>query len=99
MPVAARCAELEAYYARLYGLTRDELRYASRLSASIRKKSMGRPFDMPCRAVRAGFPGETLRVLKEKEVKRFGDASQQAKVDALRELPSSPSEWDAVHFG
>ena len=22
-----RCAELDAYYARLYGLTRDELRY------------------------------------------------------------------------
>jgi hypothetical protein len=32
-------AELDAYYARLYGLTRDELRYAARLSASIRKKS------------------------------------------------------------
>jgi hypothetical protein len=26
-------AEVDAYYARLYGLTRDELRYAARLSA------------------------------------------------------------------
>ena len=35
-------AELDAYHARLYGVTRDELRYATRLSASIRKKSTGR---------------------------------------------------------
>lgn len=28
-------AELDAYYARLYDLTRDELRYAARLSTSI----------------------------------------------------------------
>jgi len=34
--------ELDAYNAHLYGLTRDEMRYAARLSASIRKRFTGR---------------------------------------------------------
>ena len=48
-------AELDAYYARLYGLTRDELRYI---------------LD-PKEVHGEDFPGETFRVLKEKEVKQF----------------------------
>ena len=44
--------ELDASYARLYGLTRDELRYISD------------PKEVP---------GETFRVLKEKEIKQFGN--------------------------
>src|SRR3989304_2305542 len=52
-------AELDAYYARLYGLTRDELRYI---------------LD-PKEVYGEDFPGETFRVLKEKEIRLYGDAS------------------------
>ncbi len=50
-------AELDAYYARLYGLTRDELRYV---------------LD-PQEVYGSDFPGETFRVLKEKEMKQYGE--------------------------
>jgi hypothetical protein len=50
-------AELDATYARLYGLTRDELRYILD------------PADVHGPA----FPGETFRVLKEKEMKALGE--------------------------
>ena len=50
-------AEPDAYYAHLYGLTRDELRYI---------------LD-PKNVYSEDFPGETFRVLKEKEVKQFGE--------------------------
>jgi hypothetical protein len=50
-------AELDAYYAKLYGLTRDELRYI------LDPKDVYGP----------DFPGETFRVLKEKEEKQFGE--------------------------
>ncbi|RJR07144.1 restriction endonuclease [Candidatus Parcubacteria bacterium] len=50
-------AELDAYYAKLYGLTRDELRYILD------------PHDI----YGPDFPGETFRVLKEKEIKKYGE--------------------------
>ncbi|MFD3166741.1 Eco57I restriction-modification methylase domain-containing protein [Herpetosiphon sp. NSE202] len=50
-------AELDARIARLYGLTRDELRYILD------------PADVYGRE----FPGETFRVLKEKETKLYGE--------------------------
>lgn len=50
-------AELDAYYAHLYGLTRDELRYILD------------PEDV----YGDDFPGETFRVLKEKESKQYGE--------------------------
>jgi hypothetical protein len=50
-------AELDALYARLYGLTRDELRYI---------------LD-PADVYGSDFPGETFRVLKEKEIKKYGE--------------------------
>ena len=50
-------AELDAYYARLYGLTRDELRYI---------------LD-PKDVYGDDFPGETFRVLKEKEMRQYGE--------------------------
>jgi len=50
-------AELDAYYARLYGLTRDELRYI------LDPQDVYGP----------DFPGETFRVLKEKEIKQYGE--------------------------
>jgi hypothetical protein len=50
-------AELDAYYARLYGLTRDELRYI---------------LD-PKEVYGEDFPGETFRVLKDKEIRLYGE--------------------------
>ena len=50
-------AELDARIARLYGLTRDELRYI---------------LD-PADIYGPDFPGETFRVLKEKELKLYGE--------------------------
>lgn len=50
-------AELDAFYARAYGLTRDELRYI---------------LD-PAEVKGAGYPSETFRVLKEKEIRAFGE--------------------------
>ena len=50
---------MDAYYARLYGLTRDELRYT--------------PFGVdPKEVYGEDFPGEMFRVLKEKEVRLYG---------------------------
>jgi hypothetical protein len=50
-------AELDAYYAKLYGLNREELRYI------LDPKDVYGP----------DFPGETFRVLKEKEERRYGE--------------------------
>jgi len=50
-------AELDAYYARLYDLTRDELRYI---------------LD-PADVMGADYPSETFRVLKEGELRSFGE--------------------------
>lgn len=50
-------AELDAYYARLYGLTRDELRYV---------------LD-PADVMGADYPSETFRVLRDGEMRAFGE--------------------------
>jgi hypothetical protein len=50
-------AELDAYYARLYGLTRDELRYI---------------LD-PSDVMGSDYPSETFRVLKEGELRAYGE--------------------------
>lgn len=50
-------AELDAIYAKLYGLTTEEVRYI---------------LD-PQDVYGSDFPGETFRVLKEKEIKQFGE--------------------------
>ena len=57
-------AELDARIARLYGLTRDELRYI---------------LD-PADVYGDDFPGETFRVLKEKERKLYGEYRTQRLV-------------------
>ncbi|RCJ29510.1 restriction endonuclease [Nostoc punctiforme NIES-2108] len=57
-------AELDAYYAKLYGLTRDELRYI---------------LD-PADVYGADFPSETFRVLKNNEIKKFGEYRTQRLV-------------------
>jgi hypothetical protein len=50
-------AELDAFYARAYGLTRDELRYI---------------LD-PADAMGEGYPSETFRVLKKNEIAKYGE--------------------------
>jgi hypothetical protein len=57
-------AELDAYYARLYGLTRDELRYI---------------LD-PADVMGADYPSETFRVLKNGEIRDFGEYRTQRLV-------------------
>ena len=57
-------AELDAYYAQLYGLTRDELRYI---------------LD-PADLYGADFPSETFRVLKNNEIKKYGEYRTQRLV-------------------
>lgn len=57
-------AELDAYYAHLYGLTRDELRYI---------------LD-PSDVYGPDFPSETFRVLKNNEIKQFGEYRTQRLV-------------------
>jgi hypothetical protein len=57
-------AELDAYYAKLYGLTRDELRYI---------------LD-PADICGEDFPSETFRVLKNNEIKRYGEYRTQRLV-------------------
>ena len=61
-------AELDAWYAKLYGLTRDELRYI---------------LD-PADVLGEDYPSETFRVLKNKEIKAFGEYRTQRLV--LREF-------------
>ena len=50
-------AELDAYYAALYGLTQEELLYILDPRAACGDR----------------FPGETFRVLKDREVRQFGE--------------------------
>ena len=57
-------AELDAYYARLYSLTRDELRYI---------------LD-PADVMGADYPSETFRVLKNGELREFGEYRTQRLV-------------------
>jgi hypothetical protein len=57
-------AELDAIYARLYGLTRDELRYVLD------------PADM----MGSDYPSESFRVLKDKEVRQLGEYRTQRLV-------------------
>ena len=67
-------AELDAYYAHLYGLTRGELRYI---------------LD-PKDVFGEDFPSETFRVLKEREIKEYGEYRTRRLVLAA---------WDAAAGG
>jgi type I restriction-modification system DNA methylase subunit len=69
-------AELDAYFALLYGLERDELRYI------LDPEDIYGP----------EFPGETFRVMKEKEIRKYGEyRTQRLVLDAYDELRPS---WD-----
>lgn len=71
---AALRAELDAKYARLYGLSRDELRYI---------------LD-PADTHGADYPSETFRVLKNNELRQFGEYRTQRLVLAA---------WDRMEGG
>jgi hypothetical protein len=74
-------AELDALYALLYGLTRDELRYI------LAPKDVYGP----------DFPSETFRVLKEKEEKRFGEyRTRRLVLEAFDKLAESPRFRDEM---
>jgi hypothetical protein len=71
-------AELDAWFARAYGLTRDELRYI---------------LD-PADVYGPDFPSETFRVLKEKETAKFGEyRTRRLVLEAWDRLPTAtPTE-------
>ncbi|MBW8270914.1 Eco57I restriction-modification methylase domain-containing protein [Caldovatus aquaticus] len=64
-------AELDAFYARAYGLTRDEMRYI---------------LD-PAEVKGPAYPSETFRVLKEKEIRLYGE---------YRTARLTLAAWDAM---
>jgi hypothetical protein len=78
-------AELDAYYAKLYGLTRKQLRYILDPADLTEKEvedildpweEVEDPLDPEGYAKRVSnstFPGETFRVLKEKEIRQYGE--------------------------
>ncbi|MBW6475034.1 MAG: hypothetical protein K0B14_18045, partial [Anaerolineaceae bacterium] len=78
-------AELDAYYAKLYGLSRDELRYI------LDPQDVYGP----------DFPGETFRVLKEKEIRKYGEYRTRRLVleawDRLEASGELPVERDFTH--
>jgi hypothetical protein len=80
MPLVLELTGINAYYARLYGLTRDELRYV---------------LD-PQEVYGSDFPGETFRVLKEEELKAYGEfRTRRLVLEKWDEFPST----DAAHSG
>jgi hypothetical protein len=69
-------AELDAYYARLYGLTGDELRYI---------------LD-PSDVLGEDYPSETFRVLKHNEIRQFGEyRTARLVLQAWDRLESGPT--------
>jgi hypothetical protein len=62
-------AELDAFYAHLYGLNRDELRYI---------------LD-PADLMGPDYPNETFRVLKNNEIRQFGEYRTQRLVLEARD--------------
>lgn len=77
-------ADLDAYYALLYGLERDELRYI---------------LD-PKEVHGEDFPGETFRVLKDKEIRQFGEYRTRRLVleayDRLRPTWDMPAHLERL---
>jgi len=65
-------SELDAYYAKLYGLTRDELRYILN----------------PADIYGDDYPSETFRGLKNNEIRRFGEyRTRRLVLEAWDQLP------------
>ena len=73
-------ADLDAFYARAYGLTRDELRYI---------------LD-PADVKGPDYPSETFRVLKEKEIRHHGEYRTRRLVLAAWERMEANGEFTAM---
>jgi hypothetical protein len=74
-------ADIDAYYAHLYGVTRDELKYI------LEPKDVFGP----------SFPGETFRVLKEREEKEIGEyRTRRLVLEAFDKLAESPRFRDEI---
>lgn len=73
-------AELDAFYARAYGLTRDELRYILD------------PADVKGPA----YPSQTFRVLKEKEIRQYGEYRTRRLVLAAWDRMEANGEFKAM---
>jgi hypothetical protein len=93
-------AELDANYARLYGLTRKQLRYILDPADLTEKEladildpweEVADPLDPQGyaeRCAKSTFPGETFRVLKEKEMRQFGEyRTRRLVLEAWSALP------------
>ena len=91
-------AELDAWYARAYGLTRKQLRYIldpHSLSARELEDLLDPWEDPTCAGLHLlpaqaaeDFPGETFRVLKEKEEKQFSEfRARRFVLEAWGRLP------------
>lgn len=77
-------SELDAYYAKLYGLTRDELCYI---------------LD-PADVMGEDYPSETFRVLKNKELKEFGEyRTRRLVLEAWDKLEAGTLETAPVELG
>ena len=74
------CADLDAFYARAYGLTRDELRYI---------------LD-PADVKGPDYPSETFRVLKEKEIRQHGEYRTRRLVLAAWDRMEANGEFTAM---
>ncbi|TVS08963.1 MAG: restriction endonuclease, partial [Gammaproteobacteria bacterium] len=73
-------ADLDAFYARAYGLTRDELRYI---------------LD-PADVKGPDYPSETFRVLKEKEIRQHGEYRTRRLVLAAWDRMEADGEFKAM---
>lgn len=73
-------ADLDAFYARAYGLTRDELRYI---------------LD-PADVKGPDYPSETFRVLKEKEIRQHGEYRTRRLVLAAWDRMEANDEFTAM---
>ncbi len=108
-------AELDAYYAALYGLNRKQLRYildpADLTPGELEDildphEEVQNPLDPQGYAERSQastFPGETFRVLKDKEIRQYGEYRTRRlvleaweRLAASGELPRSSDKQPAV---
>ena len=93
-------AELDAWFARAYGLTRKQLRYildpadliprelADILDPWEEVRDPLDPAGYAARVAASDFPGETFRVLKEKEQAKFGEyRTRRLVLEAWDRLP------------
>lgn len=102
-------AELDAYYTVLYGLNRKQLRYILDPADLTRRElqdildpreEVGDPLDDRAyreRVAQSDYPGETFRVLKEKELARYGEyRTRRLVLEAFERLAPDVPERSVV---